>query len=393
MDVRRAGIALAMGLGLFAVGAASAGADTLYTDATHTDGVAISSTADLASGTLTLSGTFGSTLATDVCTSSTLTTEIRQNDGAVVAATVTGGAFSGCSTGIPVGNFPWTVTVRGTAITSGSDKVYVNTTWDEVSISAFTTFTGTFTDSRSFVPFTGAYTKQNAVVGTNLCFVLADAGTLGGPGVTDVKLTATYCPAGGAAASWSLGPRASYLRADPASTLVASGATISNGTSVTSGFGTGVGSVTCSNTTVGISAGASGGAVVTGALDTVTLASCTDTMPSVAVTSCARFAAGTSPISFTATSAVGGPVTASGLYLRCGLAATTTGCYYSVPTLGGTLTSATTSFTLIGATVDHQVPVGVTDDTGLACGSSGAMGLGLQNLTTGSAARVTLKTY
>jgi hypothetical protein len=365
---------------LLALGTATARADTLWTSTGYTAGVTTGATAHLTSGTATLTGTLGSTPQTDVCADSALTIEIGQNGSGLVSATVKDGSFSSCSTGVPTGNFPWRVTVRGTATVSGSDTVYLNTTWDGVSISAFATFTGSFTDAIGSPPSTGAYAKQPAAAGSPVCFALANAGTLSAGPFTDVRLNATYCPSGGAATTWTLAPPPSFLRGDPSGATIPSGSTISSGGG--GGFIMGTGTVGCTTLATGITVGASGGPAVSGTFDRLTLTGCTSSIPGVAVTTCARFVAGASPLTFLATSATAGVASVTNLYVRCGLATNSTGCYYNAPSLSGSY-SNTAVLQWIGPAT-HQAPVGVTDDTGTQCGSTGTVAIALIDVTTGS---------
>jgi hypothetical protein len=378
MGVRRAVLALAIGNGLLLIGAGPATADTLFASPARTTPVAVGTTANVLSGTLTSTGTLGGVEVSNDCTSSTLSFSIVQNDAAAIVGTVTSGTFSGCDAAV-TGNFPWRFTLRGGGVASGANTVFTTSTWDDVSMTVQSlTSVADLPDAAGSPPTNGVYVLQTTATGTGICLVWSDA-PVPGPFLTNGKMNTTYCLEGAPATTWSIGPTlTSFLRADPAGTTVPSGATVSNkaGSSI---IMLGTGNVICQGAW-GFTAGAGGGAVITGALDSVAMTGCFDTVPGITVTACARFPAGTSPVSFQSSTATGGSVTVTAIYLRCALTGTTNGCYYNSSTLTGTLSNASASLGL-GGGATHQAPVGVTDDTGTQCGSFGTFTSGLSDLT------------
>lgn len=383
---RRTGFALIATLAGLVV-SSQASADTLYTTPAHTASVAVGATANVLSGTWSLTGSLSGTSFTDDCVSSTLTLQVAQNSGTLVAATVVSGSFSTpCSTAAPSGDFPWTVTVGGSAATSGSDQVWANTTWDDVSMNAVSTLTGTFGDASGSPPANGAYTRQPSTTGAPLCFVLADAGTLQGV-FTNVTLDTTYCVEGGAATAWSLAPppvvpTRSYLRADPVGNTLTGVSTLSYRAGDATTLTNGVGTITCGGAAMDLLVGPSGGTGVTGSLNALSLSSCTDTIPLFSVTSCTRTASPTTAVLFNANTATGGTQTLSNLLIRCPVDEAALACYYGATSISGTVANTPATTTYNNASITHTVPAGVTDDLGASfCGTNATFSAKLTGLT------------
>ena len=261
----------------------------------------------------------------------------RAEHAKAVAGTLTSGTFTTCAISA-AGDFPWRFTVRGTGVASGANTVFTNTTWDDVSATLWgvSPGNGRLTDATGTAPPTnGVYARQTTATGSSICFVLNNAGTLSGPLLTDGKIDATYCVEGGVATTWSFGtppppPPTSFLHIDPAGTtpvpaLVAN----QSGTATLQFAGP---QVTCASAIFSAGFGASGGVTIAGGLSGLTLSSCTDTLGSRNIKSCARFAAtGSQSLTLRATGSGGGTVQLGGTSLRCAPAGTSTGCYYDHP--------------------------------------------------------------
>jgi hypothetical protein len=203
----RALIAVAVVAPWLAVGNASA--DTLFTSANHTTPVPAGTTASIASGIFTATGTSMGLEAHNQCSSSTLDLRIEQNNAAGVIGTFTNGSFSGCLLP-PTGDFPWAFTVNGTGAVSGANTVFVNTVWHGLYFTglpgAFAA--GTLTGATGSPPANGVYVRQATSTGASICFELANAGTVSGPLLSDGRINATYCLEGSTATAWSLGATA-----------------------------------------------------------------------------------------------------------------------------------------------------------------------------------------
>jgi hypothetical protein len=190
------------------LGAAGASADTLFTTASHTAPVSVGATASILSGTFTATGTSLGNPAHNQCTSSTLDLEIARNDGAGLVGTFTAGSFSGCIL-TPTGDFPWTFTVAGSGVVSGTSTVYADTTWHDLSFTgAAVSATGTLTGATGSPPADGVYARQLTSSGASICFVLDNAGTVAGPLLSEGRIHATYCLEGSGPNAWSLGSTA-----------------------------------------------------------------------------------------------------------------------------------------------------------------------------------------
>jgi hypothetical protein len=177
-----------------------ASAATLYTDGTHGTAVTVGTTA---SATNTTAVVFTSaTSVLNSCTTSTLNLVATANSGGTVSGTITSGTFqnhgAGCSPLAASGIFstPWTLTVTGSATTSGGVTSWAAT----VNNVAFTlTGAGNYVGNLT----TGVTAQQTGSSGA-VCLVFNDAGTVSGPLTSNGRIDTKYCFEGGAS-SYSLG--------------------------------------------------------------------------------------------------------------------------------------------------------------------------------------------
>lgn len=381
--------------------AAPASADTLFTNPSRLTAVAPGTIASITSGTVTAKT--GST-PVNACRTSTLSLKVEQNDATAVAGTLTAGVFSNCALSA-AGDFPWRFTVRGSGTTTGSTTFYPNATWENVSATLWgvSPGDGTLTDATATpgtAPVDGLYVRQTAT-GSRICFVLNNAGTLSGPLLSDGKIDATYCLEGEAASTWTLGippippPTGTGLFVDPANTTVPSSGTVtyrgSTGATVTLA---GLGSVQCSSAVSDFTVGGSGGTEVNGALNIFTLTSCTDTVPGLTITSCARVPTTVTLVALRATGPAGGREALSNVYVKCALTGMMQSCYYAAPSATGTVTNTPSVTTFSGVGFTHGVPpAGATDDLGAACGGNGTLSTTFTDFANAATATtVTLRT-
>jgi hypothetical protein len=378
--------------------AAGAGAATLFTDADRITAVSLGTTATIASGTVTAKT--GANVVNS-CPSSTLTLLVEQNNATAVAGTFTSGSFPSCALSA-AGDFPWRFTIRGNGATSGANTVFANTTWEDVNATLWgvTPGLGTLTDASGSPPTDGVYTRQTTSTAASICFVLANAGTLSGPELSDGKIDATYCLEGETATTWSLGSPGTrtFLRTDPANLQVPGGGTLMNRSSDQARWSfTGLGdTLQCSTTTSDIDVGASGGATVTGTLTGLTLTGCSDSFPSpVTITTCAMVSPRPS-VAFKTTSHLGGSATFGTTFVRCGVSMTPFACYYAASSLTGVYANSGASLTFNNAVFGPGGPSGTTDDIGipLACGGGhSTFNLALTDITyAGTGTTVTVRT-
>jgi hypothetical protein len=182
------------------VAGSSASAATLFTSSAHTTRVTVGATA----GLTTTAGyflTYGTSTIYS-CASATLNIAITQNSDAGVAATATGGTWSGCSLSV-VRTFPWTLTVSGTGTVVATEQV-----WSTAAIDNYRSdFLGGFYQGTSVGPVqrltTGISWQQPIGPTAPLCLVLNGAGTLIGPLINNGSFTGRYCFEG-AASAWSM---------------------------------------------------------------------------------------------------------------------------------------------------------------------------------------------
>lgn len=373
--------------------APTASADTLFTSIDRTTPVALGTTASVFSPTFSATVTAGGTPMSNACTSSTLTFAVGENGGAGFAGTFTSGTFSGCNQPV-VGTFPWRFTVRGTGATSGGNTVFTTSTWEDVAMTIQgVPFGGDFTDASGSPPDNGVYVKQTTSTGTGICFVLANVPT---PVLTGT-LNGTFCLEGTPSTTWTIGSTLtpppltrSYLRADPAGNTLTGASTLAYAGSDPTTLTSTSGSVTCASTTVDALVGPSGGTGVLGVLNALTLASCTDTLPGVTVTTCARTSTPSTTLTFNADTATGGTQILRNLVVKCSISGGGTfGCYYGGAAFAGTVTNTPNATTYNNVPVLHTVPAGVTDDLGAGiCGNGGTFSAkltGLTQVTTGTA--------
>jgi hypothetical protein len=196
MKVKTFAVAVAASAAALGVTAGSSMAATLYTTKAHTTPVKVGTTATGASGTVSL---YSGTTKVNSCTSSKLKLKLTQNSGGTVAASITGGSFSGCKLATTV-NAPWTpgLQVSGSGVVSGTNTVWSNTSVDGVSVNfAGGTYSGNLT--------TNIVAEQNTTKGAPLTLKLTQAGTLSGPLTSDGTVVATYKLTGTAPSKWSLG--------------------------------------------------------------------------------------------------------------------------------------------------------------------------------------------
>jgi len=179
-----------------AFGATGASAATLFTSTAHTARVAVGAVASASASTPII--LTSSTSAINSCSGSTLNLQVTQNtDAGGVAATVTGGAFSGCSPFSPGLTFtpPWRLTVTGNGTVVGANTQW-NASFDNV---RFDLNGGLYTGNLT----TGVVAFQPTAGTSPLCIRFSDAGTLSGPLTGNGRIDGNFCFEG-AAAGWSL---------------------------------------------------------------------------------------------------------------------------------------------------------------------------------------------
>jgi hypothetical protein len=177
--------------------AGGAGAATLFTTAAHTVRVPVGTIAGVVSGTLKF--TTGPSVVEE-CGSSTLGLTVVQNNHARIIGAITSGSFTSCSPFPAVTptfsgtSAPWTLTISGAGTSSGPNTTY-NATVDGVSIDfGGGNYRGSLENVTAFQP---------TATGSPLCLELHAAKGLVGPLSGDLRVDATYCFEG-AAAAWSL---------------------------------------------------------------------------------------------------------------------------------------------------------------------------------------------
>lgn len=176
------------------IGAGSSMAATLYTTKAHTTKVALGTTAVGTSGTVTLYS--GSTVVNS-CTSSSLKLKLTKNGGGTVAASITGGSFSGCKLATTV-NAPWSpgLQITGSGVVNGLNTQFAATVGGVSVNFAGGKYTGNLT--------THLHAAEPTSAGAPVKLVLNKAAHLTGPLTSDGLVTATY-KLTGAAAYYSLG--------------------------------------------------------------------------------------------------------------------------------------------------------------------------------------------
>jgi hypothetical protein len=155
-----------------------------------------------------------------------------------------------------------------------------------------------------------------------------------------------------------------FLRTDPFGTTVAIGST------VTSGVGDGISlfvsggpAISCGSSSLGLTIGTNGGALVTGTLTSLAFVGCTASL------GCQKAPGTTVPVTLATTDVV-----FYDLYLKCVVNAATDKCYYRSPAATGWVDNflgASLHFNG-GVGVTHSPPSGATDDAGAACGTTGS---------------------
>ena len=177
------------------LGASGASAATVYTSATHTTRVAVSSSQTLTTSVgRSISLTSGG-LKINECTHTVTHTTTSQNSG-TVRWTVVASGFAPCNSPM-TGNHatPWSLTVTGTGTASGGFTRW-SAAIDGVS---FNLLGGTYTGSLT----TGVTVTQPTAAGAPICLHLNTAGSVAGPLTGDGRLNGTQCFTG-TAASYSL---------------------------------------------------------------------------------------------------------------------------------------------------------------------------------------------
>ncbi|HTU30095.1 MAG TPA: hypothetical protein VMF07_11990 [Solirubrobacteraceae bacterium] len=195
MKVKAFAVSVATSAAVLGIGAGSSMAATLYTTKAHTKAVKVGTKAVGSSGVVSL---YSGSSKVNSCKSSKLNLKLTQNSGGTVAASITGGTFSGCNLATTI-NAPWTpgLQVSGSGVASGANTVWSNTSVDGVSVNfAGGTYTGNLT--------TNIVAEESTTKGAPLTLKLTQAGTLSGPLTTDGTVVATY-KLTGAAAKYSLG--------------------------------------------------------------------------------------------------------------------------------------------------------------------------------------------
>jgi hypothetical protein len=144
----------------------------------------------------------------------------------------------------------------------------------------------------------------------------------------------------------------------------------------------GLGTVTCTNNRFDATVGASGGATITGSLQSLTFTTCTDTVPFITVSSC-HLVNGTPSLTITATSHSGGSININDITVKCNTGSTS-GCYYTASVANGAANNTGATLTYSNVSVTHTTGSG---DLGALCGSSASFSTTFTDLTSGGTGR------
>jgi hypothetical protein len=142
-------------------------------------------------------------------------------------------------------------------------------------------------------------------------------------------------------------------------------------------------SIHCSSTKFHVDFGQDSSATsITASLTALTLQSCTDTLPVIAVSEC-RLIPVTGNKAHMVINAIGGnsnTQTITDMRLFCAAAGGTSGCYYTAATAQGSGTNIPSALTFSNVPLSRATS-GVTNDLGAACGTSGGFGVSLTHIT------------
>jgi hypothetical protein len=166
--------------------------------------------------------------------------------------------------------------------------------------------------------------------------------------------------------------------------LVPNGATITNGASHPAVLTVaGLGAVTCNSTVFNATVGASGGATISGTLNSLSFTSCSDTIPVIDITSCTS--TGSAAATLTGTGTTTGTISLNDTKVFCHVTGGTSGCYYTAGAASGNGFGNTLSFNNIA--VAHTTGTG---DLGSLCGTGATFSVTLTDLKTSAGGTVTL---
>jgi hypothetical protein len=197
-------------------------------------------------------------------------------------------------------------------------------------------------------------------------------------------LLASLCALGIFGVAAGSASAASYLHDSVTGTVLSAGTTIAPGSSGNATLTvTGLGTVTCTNNTFSGTVGASGGATITGSIDSLTFNSCTDTIPVITISNCNVVSPLPSVVA-TASGSTGGSLNLSNTYVRCNVSGSTAGCYYLATTANGTVNNTGSTLAYSNVAVSHSVPTGGSGDLGALCGSGATFSVQYNDVQTPS---------
>jgi hypothetical protein len=195
-------------LAIAAIGASSASAATLYTNAAHTTPVAVGTQFNvLSTNYANYASPYG---LVGVCGSAQLFFTVTQNSGGVFKASVgnitgVGGQLAGCTNGwtrVPAGG---TLQISGSAITVGTRKAWLATTLTHTQIYTSMgtpyTYAANFTGATGNPPVNGIWAEQPTAGAAPVALMLNNAPSLTSPGQLTMNVGASYY----AQVSYSLG--------------------------------------------------------------------------------------------------------------------------------------------------------------------------------------------
>jgi hypothetical protein len=185
------------------------------------------------------------------------------------------------------------------------------------------------------------------------------------------------------------------LRLDPGNTAWSGATTITStsGDPATFIFVSPNGHMTCSNTSFHVDVASHTSATsITGTLTALTFSSCADSLPVISFTDCrlVPVTGNGAHLSITATSATTSTDTITDARVFCGVAGSTSGCYYTMASASGSGNNLSSSLTFSNLAVSRATS-GVTNDLGAACGTSATLGFTLTHIVqTGTNKTVTI---
>jgi hypothetical protein len=130
---------------------------------------------------------------------------------------------------------------------------------------------------------------------------------------------------------------------------------------------------------------------ITGSLTSLTFTSCTDTILALNISSCRLHPVGAVPTVQLTAAAGNGVVQLAGVVERCATSATQA-CYYSLPTVAGTLTNASSSIAFVDVPY-APIATSTTDAVAAAnCGTTGNLSFTLTHIVQSTNQTVTVTT-